>query len=369
MAGITLGATGEAFSGLKIQAIASGLDKPVSVTHAGDHSGRLFITLQEGTVIIFDGTRTLPTPFLDVTSLVSCCGERGLLSVAFHPDYSKNGLFFINYTDKQGDTVISRYKVTADPNVADSKSGAQLLKIDQPYANHNGGQLQFGPDRFLYIGMGDGGSRGDPENRAQDLGDLLGKMLRIDIGADGKPYSIPPSNPFLGNNKARPEIWAYGLRNPWRFSFDRLTHEMLIADVGQDKWEEVHFQRADSRGGENYGWRLMEGNHCYNPSQDCKKGKLELPILEYDHSLGCSITGGYVYRGSLISGLVGTYLYADYCTGRIWGAKRTEGNRWVPAELLKTEFQISTFGEDEEGELYFADHTSGTIYRISDLEP
>jgi glucose/arabinose dehydrogenase len=348
---------------LRTQAVISDLERPVAITHAGDGSGRLFVTLQRGRVVIHDGTRVLPTPFLDITQLVSCCGERGLLSVAFHPNFTNNGFFFVNYTGSQGETVIARYKVSDNPDVADPLSRVTIMTIEQPFANHNGGQIKFGPDGFLYIGTGDGGSGGDPGNRSQSLQTLLGKMLRINIDGDA-PYSIPPNNPFIGVSGARPEIWAYGLRNPWRFSFDRQTNNMFIADVGQDKREEVHLQPAESRGGENYGWRLMEGSICFNPPKNCNDGTLKLPILEYEHPIGCSITGGYVYRGSRIPELVGTYIYGDYCSGRIWGARSADGNTWTPKEIHKVNFQISTFGEDEVGEIYIADHMGGTIHRI-----
>jgi glucose/arabinose dehydrogenase len=280
---------------IDLQPVAVGLANPVAITNAGDGSGRLFITLQAGRIVIYDGTRVLPTPFLDITPLVSSGGERGLLSVAFHPNYRTNGVFFVDYTNTDGNTVIARYSVSQDANIADPNSAAILLTITQPFANHNGGQLQFGPDGYLYIGMGDGGSGGDPSNNAQNLGTLLGKILRIDV--DGaSPYAIPADNPFVGVPSTLPEIWAYGLRNPWRFSFDRLTGDLFIADVGQDSWEEVDFQPAGSQGGENYGWRLMEGNHCYNPPTNCDPGGLTPPILEYEHGTndanGCSISGG-----------------------------------------------------------------------------
>jgi len=302
--------------------VASGLTNPVAATHAGDGSGRIFITLQDGRIMIFDGQQVLPTPFLNIMPAVACCGERGLFSVAFHPDYPNNGRFFVNYSRNDGDTVIERFQVSAtDANVANPNSRLVLMTIGQPFTNHNGGQIQFGPDGFLYIATGDGGSGGDPNNLAQDLGSLLGKMLRIDVDS-GSPYAIPASNPYVGVAGARDEIWSYGLRNPWRFSFDRLTGDVFIGDVGQSAVEEISFQAAASTGNENYGWRLMEGSQCFNPSSNCNPGGLVLPILEYDHTLGCSVTGGYRYRGPSAS-LFGTYFYADYCTGRIWGA--TEG--------------------------------------------
>ncbi len=359
---------GEAQAAVEIGAvpIVSGLASPVALAHAGDGSGRLFIVLQEGQVVIFDGNQLLATPFLDITSFVSCCGERGLLSVAFHPNYPINGFFYVNYTDSNGNTVIARYTVSADPDVADPNSGVIVLTISQPFSNHNGGQLQFGPDGYLYIGMGDGGSGGDPQNNAQQLNTLLGKMLRIDVDS-GLPYAIPSDNPFVGDPSALDEIWSLGLRNPWRFSFDRLTGDLFVADVGQSAWEEVNAQPAGSSGAENYGWRLMEGNHCFNPSVNCNDGTLTLPIIEYDHSLGCSITGGYRYRGSEILELEGTYLYADFCSGRIWGANEDGIGGWVTNELSHTNFSITTFGEDEAGEIYFAhyDSSNGVIYRLN----
>jgi glucose/arabinose dehydrogenase len=354
---------------IELQLVASGLASPIAITHAGDGSGRLFITLQAGQIVIYDGTRIVPSPFLDIRPLVSSGGERGLLSVAFHPSYRSNGLFFVNYTNTVGDTVIARYSVSQDSNLADSDSAAILLTIKQPFANHNGGQLQFGRDGYLYIGMGDGGSAGDPLKNGQDLGTLLGKMLRIDT--DGaSPYAIPPGNPFVGTEGARAEIWALGLRNPWRFSFDRLSGDLFIADVGQDSWEEVNYQPAASSGGENYGWRLMEGNHCYNPPSNCNTGALTLPIVEYAHgpndSLGCSITGGYRYRGNKNPALRGIYFYADFCTGRIWGASQQAGGGWTTSELLDTSLSITSFGEDEAGEVYVAHYSpsAGAIYRI-----
>lgn len=350
---------------LVLQQIATGLAYPVAITHAGDGSGRLFITLQGGRIVIYNGTQILPTPFLDISTLVSCCGERGLLSTAFHPQYSNNGFFYVFYTNLNGDLVIARYSRSSNnPNVADPSSALILLTIPHPtYSNHNGGQLQFGPDGYLYIATGDGGGGGDPFNHGQNKETLLGKLLRIDVNS-GSPYSIPPTNPFVGQPGAD-EIWAYGLRNPWRFSFDRLTGDLFIADVGQNNWEEVNFQAANSPGGHNYGWRLMEGAHCYNPPTNCNDGTLTLPILEYGHTLGCSITGGYRYRGTKIPVLSGAYLYGDYCSGRIWGAI-FNGTSWVTTELLDSPYNISTFGEDENGEIYLAHHhaSSGAIYRI-----
>jgi glucose/arabinose dehydrogenase len=347
-----------------LQPIASGLDQPVALTHAGDT--RLFITQQTGTVLIYDALGLRTTPFLDIRSLVLSGGERGLLSVAFHPLYRDNGFFFVYYTNRNGDNNIARYKVSStDSNLADPASGIILLTIPHPtYANHNGGQLQFGPDGYLYIGTGDGGSAGDPNNHGQDLTQLLGKILRIDVD-HGLPYTIPASNPFFARDSARNEIWAYGLRNPWRFSFDRSTGDLWIGDVGQDAFEEVDLQPATSIGGENYGWRKMEGFHCYNPSTNCSDPSFTMPILEYSHAQGaCSISGGYRYRGTQIPSLRGAYLYGDYCTGSIWSAT-PNGAGWTTKTLLTSTLRISSFGEDVSGELYVLDVAKGIVYRIA----
>ncbi len=345
-----------------LEAIATSLDSPVAITNAGDASGRLFITLRPGRVLIHDGIQVLPTPFLDIQPFVKSGGERGLLSIAFHPRYASNGLFFVNYTDLRGDTVIARYQVSANPDRADAGTARIILQIGQPFSNHNGGQLQFGPDGLLYIGTGDGGSGGDPGNRAQNPNTLLGKMLRISV--DGAlPYAIPPDNPFVTDSDVLDEIWAMGLRNPWRFSFDRMTGDLFIADVGQSAVEEIDFQPAGSAGGENYGWRRMEGSTCFNPATGCNDGSLALPILEYGHDEGCSVTGGYSYRGKAMPGLVGGYVFGDFCTGTIWIGIES-GDHWQRLELLTTSLLISTFGEDEQGELYVAD-LGGAIYRIA----
>ncbi|MGH9204833.1 MAG: PQQ-dependent sugar dehydrogenase, partial [Vicinamibacterales bacterium] len=302
------------------------------LAHTGDGSGRLFVVEQRGRIYVIENGRRLETPFLDLTSLVSATGyERGLLSIAFHSDYASNGLFFVDYTrQSDGATVIARYHVSDDPNVADSDSGEILLTIDQPEANHNGGLVKFGPDGYLYIGMGDGGGAGDRHGtigNGQDPNALLGKMLRIDVNG-GEPYAIPPSNPFANGTNARPEIWATGMRNPWRFSFDRTTGDLFIADVGQSAYEEINFQPASSSGGENYGWRIMEGAHCFNPGSGCDQSGLTLPVAEYGRQGGCSVTGGYVYRGSALPEWQGVYFYADFCSGEVWGLLRNPDGNW-----------------------------------------
>ncbi len=351
-----------------LQPVVGNLTAPVAIAHAGDD--RLLIVLQAGQIVIWNGTSLLPTPFLDIRPLVLAGGERGLLGLAFHPDYAQNGFFYVNYTNRagNGDTVIARYTVSAaDPNRADPASARTLLTIDQPFSNHNGGQLQFGRDGYLYIGMGDGGSGGDPQNNAQNRAQLLGKMLRIDVDS-GNPYGIPPTNPFVGQSGVRPEIWATGMRNPWRFSFDRITSDLWIADVGQGDVEEIDFQPASSRGGENYGWRIKEGSECFN-SNNCNSAGLVDPVVEYGHTNGaCSVTGGYVYRGTRTPRLTGTYIYGDYCNGVIWGATRNASGAVTTRVLIDTNLFISTFGEDANGEVYVADH-NGAIYRITDSIP
>lgn len=343
-----------------------GLENPTHVTHADDGSRRLFITEKAGQIQVIKNGALLATPLLSITNRVGSSGsEQGLLSVAFPPGYESKGYFYVDYTDTDGNTVVSRFHLTADPDVADSGSEEVVFTQTQPYVNHNGGQLAFGPDGYLYIGMGDGGGAGDPEEHAQDPASLLGKLLRIDVESGATPYGIPPSNPFTQTAGHRAEIWALGLRNPWRFSFDRGTGDLYIGDVGQAQYEEVDFQPASSSGGENYGWNLMEGAHCY-PSGPCDQTGLVLPVAEYDHSVGCSVTGGMVYRGSESPSLEGIYFYGDYCSGRIWGLFG-DGGRWRQILLLDTNLTITSFGEDEAGNLYVTDFWGGAIYRISAL--
>ena len=341
--------------------IASGIEAPTDIQNAGDGSGRLFFIQQNGIVRIFRNGALVLQPFLDIRGKTSSGGERGLLGLSFPTGFAQKQRFYVNYTDLNGDTVIAQYRMSANPDVADASTEIVLLRIAQPFANHNGGQLRFGPDGYLYIGMGDGGSGGDPRGNGQNRATLLGKMLRIDVEGDPGQVRIPADNPFVNTAGTRPEIWALGLRNPWRFSFDRATGDLWIADVGQNTYEEIDFQPASSPGGENYGWNRMEGMHCFQDG--CNPQGLTLPVAEYDHSQGCSVTGGFVYRGSLSPALRGTYIYGDYCSGRIWGVER-EGIAWGNRTLLASGFSITTFGEDETGEIYVADAANGAIHRI-----
>ncbi len=346
---------------VRLVEVAGGFNRPVLVTHAGDASGRLFIVEQYGRIWIYADGALLPQPFLDVADRLSTRGnEQGLLGLAFHPDYAANGLFFINYTDRDGATAVVRYRVSADdPNRADPASAAIILQIAQPYRNHNGGHIAFGPDGYLYIGMGDGGSAGDPQGSGQNPAALLGKMLRIDINAD--PYAIPADNPFVNAADYAPEIWAMGLRNPWRFSFDRASGDLYIGDVGQNAVEEVNFQPADSRGGENYGWNILEGTRAYSGA--AAPAGLVPPFYEYPHPEGCSVIGGYVYRGEGLPDLQGIYLFGDYCSGVVYASRRDASGNWQTMRWLDTGKIISSFGEDEAGELYLIGHM-GSIYRF-----
>jgi glucose/arabinose dehydrogenase len=352
---------------LVLQPFAAGLDSPISLTNAGDGSNRLYANEQAGRIRIVEVDGTLrPQPFLDITDRISSGGERGLLGLAFHPDFERNHRFFVDYTAKDdGHTVIAEYTAADDGLSADPGSERILLTVDQPYANHNGGQLAFGPDGDLYIGLGDGGSGGDPQGNGQNTQALLGKVLRIDVDADpagGKAYAIPADNPFASGGGA-PEVWAYGLRNPWRFSFDRDQGDLYIADVGQGSWEEIDRQPSDSRGGENYGWNVMEGKHCYD-SDSCDPSPYVPPIAEYSHDQGCSVTGGYVYRGTQQPDLVGIYVFADYCSGIVFTLQVDEGTT-TPKVVAQTELGITSFGESENGEIYAVDQRGGGVYHVA----
>ena len=361
--------TGPVTAPIKLVLRASGLSKPVFVTAPNDGSQRLFIVEQGGRIRILQNGTVLPTPFFDISGAVSTGGEQGLLGLAFHPSFASNRKFYVNYTNLAGDSVVSEYQASvADPNVADRSTGRYFFKVDQPYANHNGGMLAFGPDGDLYIGFGDGGSGGDPGNRAQSLSTLLGKILRIDVnGTSGTlHYRIPPTNPYA-TTSGRDEIWQRGLRNPWRFSFDRANGNLWIADVGQNKWEEVDRAVRTSTGAGravNWGWRVMEGNSCYNPPSGCSTTGKTLPLSVYGHANGrCAVTGGYVYRGSAIPALVGAYVFGDYCSGEVFALDAAAPRPATAYRRIITGFPISSFGEDTAGELYVCDLT-GNVWQI-----
>ena len=351
------------------QKTISGLNQPVFITNAGDGSGRIFIVERTGLILIYKNGALLPAPFLDIHSTVnSSSTEEGLLTLAFHPGYSSNGRFFVVYISGDRSLNLVEYaRSSGDADAADPSSGNILLTIPHPnFQNHNGGTLAFGPDGYLYWSTGDGGSAGDPNNNAQNLDRLLGKILRLDVDNvdPGLKYAIPHSNPFYNQTGKRSEIWAYGLRNPWRFSFDRQTGDIFIGDVGQGKREEVDFQPAASTGGENYGWRVMEGKICYNPSKGCNQSGKVLPITDYTHAFGCAIAGGYIYRGTLFPQIQGYYFYGDECSGIINSLHHDPVKGWLVTKVADTPYNISTFGQDENGELYFTDYGKGDVYKI-----
>jgi glucose/arabinose dehydrogenase len=349
-----------------LQLVTNLLSNPVYAVSPPGDTLRLFVVEQAGRVRVLRRDTLLATPFLDLRGKIASGGERGLLSLAFHPQYATNGRFYVYFTDSLGDIRIVRYLVSAaDSNVADSLSADTVLAVPHPgQSNHNGGQLQFGPDGKLYAGLGDGGGGGDPDTNAQNRHRLLGKLLRLDVdGASG--YTVPATNPFVSDTSARPEIWAYGLRNPWRFSFDRTTGDLYIADVGQSAWEEVDVQGVASTGGQNYGWNVMEGLYCYNVST-CNKTGLTFPVITYNHPVGCSITGGYVYRGSQVPMLSGYYLFADYCTHFVRGftfsgGQATQVVDWTP--YIDPGGSVSSFAQDQHGELYIMT-LGGSLFRI-----
>jgi glucose/arabinose dehydrogenase len=378
-----------ALGSVMLAQVASGIGSPTDIQNARDGSGRLFFVKQTGQIMVWKNGGVLPTAFLDISHLIVAGGERGLLGLAFHPDYRNNGYFFVNYTrSPDGATVVARYSRSAtNPDVADTDSATVLLTIAQPYANHNGGAVRFGPDGYLYIGMGDGGSGNDPQNHAQDLTNLLGKMLRIDVNAaTGQlPYGIPSDNPFIPSPQpgVRAEIWAYGLRNPWRFSFDSVVGDLFIGDVGQSAREEIDFVRADTAGGMNFGWRVMEGTQCTNlgGGPPCNDPRFTPPIVDYDHGQGCSVTGGYLYRGGAVPELIptsppatgqlfnGVYVYGDFCSGTIWRIDATTAGGVSNSVLLASGLSITTFGEDENGEIYVADARAKKIYKLVSTVP
>jgi len=352
---------------IKLSTIASGLDRPLYVTHAGDGSGRLFVVEQGGRIWIVRAGVKSALPFLDVSHLITPIAltgeytEQGLLGLAFHPDFKNNGFLFINYTDRNGDTVVARYRVSSEnPDIVDARNAEVIFHLLQPHVFHNGGHTAFGPDGYLYIALGDGGPLKDPLGAGQNRQILHGSILRVDVDSDF-PYAIPADNPFVNDAGARDEIWSYGLRNPWRFSFDRATGDMYLGDVGEDKWEEVNFEPADSVGGRNYGWSVYEGNEVFAGGE---APNYSPPFFVYGHQHGCSVTSGYVYRGEAIQDLRGVYLFGDFCSGRIWASWRDHGFNRRVIELMNTDVSISSFGEDEAGEAYLLDFQRGKLYRI-----
>lgn len=354
---------------LTFEPVITNLVRPLYVTHAGDGTGRLFVLEQRGRINVWDGESL--AIFMDISNLISqeALGtgytERGLLGLAFHPDYAENGTFFVYYTDTTGATAIARYTVSDDPNMADLASGEVIFTTNQPYANHNGGHMAFDADGYLYVALGDGGSAGDPLDAGQNPDLLLGSILRLDVNTE-TGYAIPEDNPFVGAERGANEVWSYGLRNPWRFSFDRATDDMYIGDVGQAQWEELNFEPADSLGGLNYGWKFFEATRVYQGGGN--QDETVIPFTEYNHAQGnCSVTAGYVYRGELLPDWNGVFFYGDYCSGRMWTAYRTDADTWVSDVLTDTDFQISSFGEDEDGELYIVNY-GGSVLRVTPAE-
>lgn len=350
---------------ISLARITSGLSSPTQITNAGDGTGRLFVVEKRGTIRVIEGGVLKAGYFMDIRSLVSETGERGLLGLAFHPDFKTNRQLFVYYTNNGGDIVLSRYTTNATRTNVDESLPRPLLVIEHSaQTNHNGGSLAFGPSGNLFIGVGDGGGSGDPNNNAQKKTTLLGKILRINVNGTGSGpydrYSIPAGNPYAGATAGLDEIWDIGLRNPWRISFDRGTGKLFIADVGQNRYEEINREEATFGGGRNYGWSAMEGKHCYKASR-CPMAGDTLPVAEYSHSGGnCSITGGYVYRGTLQSAFRGYYVFADYCSGRIWTLAHAGTAIALRAD---TSVNITSFGEGESGEIY-AVTSSGYVYRV-----
>lgn len=352
---------------LALELVAEGFERPTFVTHAGDGSGRLFVVEKQGRVLVLAGSLVLPEPFLDITDRVdSSANERGLLGLAFDPDFARNGLVYVTYTRAGGSVTLSAFSTGVGRVPGGTAHDERvLLEIAHPRSNHNGGMIAFGPDGYLYLGTGDGGGAGDPDGAGQDLSTLAGKILRLDVGeaALGR-VSAAAENPFLGVEDARPEVWALGLRNPWRFSFDRLTGDLWIGDVGQDRFEEVDFQPATGGGGENYGWSTFEGESCFRPPIGCVADGLTAPVHQYEHGPGCSITGGYVYRGRIIEALRGAYLFGDYCDDRLFALVRGASGELRVVEVGRAPETLSSFGEDEAGELYAISDGGGAVWRI-----
>ena len=376
-----------AFAQLNAKLIADDFEKPLYVTNYPNDNEILLVLEQEGIIRIIKENNITKTPFLNISDRVHQplypADEMGMLGIAFDPNFNENHFFYINYVNKDWYSIISRFKVNG--KLGNPQSEEILIKLKQPYPNHNGGSIEFGPDGYLYIGFGDGGSSGDPENRAQNLSNLFGKILRIDVNTE-KGYKVPTDNPFYNLDTAKKEVWNYGLRNPWRVTFDKKTGDMYIGDVGQWDWEEINYQSSDNKGGLNFGWNILEGNHCYKEHKLCESKDVTFPIFEYPHDAnyvktligwtqkdvnGCSVTGGYVYRGKNKPKLYGRYFFGDYCTGKVWSLKNNNGEMDIKEhtnELLKTmnkkQFYLSSFGEDQEGELYLIDY-SGDLYSIT----
>jgi glucose/arabinose dehydrogenase len=352
--------------------IVGGLAAPTYATNAGDGSGRIFVLEQAGRIRVVEDGHLRPQPFLDLSGRISSGGERGLLGLAFHPGFPRDPRLFVDYTDPAGNTVVASFTATSgSAGVADPSSERVLLHIDQPFPNHNGGQLAFGPDGLLYIGMGDGGSGGDPYGNGQRTDTPLGKILRIDVDrtAGGRAYAIPADNPFASGRDAAgraglPEIWAFGLRNPWRFSFDASSGSLWIGDVGQDRWEEVDRIPAGTPPPVNLGWNVMEGTHCYKPAEACRTAGLWSPLAEYGHDQGCAVTGGYVARGATAGSLAGRYVFGDYCSGTIWTLDAAGPDRQEPGLLLRSGRTISSFGSDEAGGILVCDLAGGELLRL-----
>jgi glucose/arabinose dehydrogenase len=351
---------------ITLQPVVGGLTAPLAVTHAGDRTGRLFIAEQDGAIrIVRDGT-LVDRPFLEISERISAGGERGLLGIAFHPDFPADPRVFVNYTDTNGDTRVSSFGVDpADPDRADPASEVRLMFIDQPYPNHNGGALAFGPDGFLYIATGDGGSGGDPHGNGQSLNTLLGKILRIDVDrTEGeRGYAIPADNPFAGTAGAQPEIFVFGMRNPWRMSFDRATGDLWIGDVGQGAWEEIDVVRSGTSG-QNFGWNRMEGAHCFRPAEGCEAPSLVPPVTEYNRDQGSTVIGGGVYRGTTQPNFAGGYVFADYGSGNVFLIDSSRDGPTDPIIALESQATISSFGEDEAGELFATDLQSGELLHV-----
>jgi glucose/arabinose dehydrogenase len=348
--------------------VADGLVQPVGIVAAGDGSDRLFVVEQRGTIVVLSPDRQA-TRWLDLQGRVRAQGERGLLGLAFHPDFADNGRLFVHYTDRNGDTVLSELRADPAAERVDPATEAVLFTLEQPYGNHNGGQIAFGPDGHLYLGLGDGGSGGDPLNAGQDLGTPLGALLRFDVDAGGPgELRVPADNPFVGVDGARPEIWAYGLRNPWRFHFDARSGDLWIADVGQNAVEEVNLQPAASPGGENYGWWVVEGDRCFDPPNGCDLDAYVAPVVTYTHASGWgrSITGGVVPYGDAAPSLRGRYLFGDFVSGRVFVADGDFDAGFSASELLRAGFGVATFGLDEALDAYLADYGGGVLYRLED---